>query len=170
VLLAAVVPVLADEKLPGANIALEVLYQRLHPGMTVRQVSRATGREIVLTPEKPMSSWLLWTPPLAGRPTEVLRTAFRDGRLTRIEYEAFGDEYRHVVKGGGGMDNDQVTRLWRRSAEVMEAAENCGEALQAFHQLVVGLQDRLTSAEQQAWVRALELRRAAQAALNWLAR
>jgi hypothetical protein len=167
-LLAAQFPALADEKLPAANIDLEALYQRLRPGMTVQEFARAAGRETMLKPGEPLRTWLLWTPPLAGRPIEVLRTAFKDGRLARIEYESFGDEYRHLVKGDSRMeiDSDQVTRLWRRSAEVMEAAEDCGEALEAFHQLVVGLQERLTSAEQQAWVRALKLRRAAQAGLS----
>jgi len=169
-LLTTLLPVLAAEKSPMVTIDLATLYQRLHPGMTVREVARAAGREPVLTPEKNLSTWLLWTPPVGGRPTEVLRAAFRDGRLARIEYEAFGDEYRHVMKSDRAIDSDQVTRLWRRSTEVMEAAEGCGDALDAFHQLVVGLQERLTAAEQQAWVRALELRRAAQSKLNWLVR
>ncbi|HEV8307032.1 MAG TPA: hypothetical protein VGW35_05145 [Methylomirabilota bacterium] len=171
-LLAVPWPALADEKLPAANIALEGLYQRLSPGMTSQDVARTAGRETMLKPGKQPRTWLLWTPPFAGRPIEVLRTAFRDGRLARIEYESFGDEYRHLVKGDRRMetDSDQVTRLWRRSAEVMEAAEDCGEALEAFHHLVVGLQERLTSPEQQAWVRALQLRRAAQAGLGSLSR
>ncbi len=169
-LLTARLPVLADQTLPVANLDLGTLYQRLNPGMTVQEVARAAGRETISTPDTRLDSWLLWTPPVAGRPTEVLRTAFRDGRLARVEYEAFGDDYRRLVKGDRGIAEDQVTRLWRRTAAVMEAAEDCGEALEAFHQLVVRLQERLTSAEQQAWVRALELRRAAQAGLDWIAR
>jgi hypothetical protein len=171
-LLAVQLPVLADETRPVESVELRPLYQRLHPGMTIQEVASAAGRETMLRAETPLSSWLIWTPPADGRPVEVLRTAFRDGRLARIEYESFGDEYRHLMKGDRRteMDSDQLTRLWRRSAEVMEAAEVCGEALEAFHQLVVGLQERLTSAEQQAWVRALKLRRAADAGLNSLSR
>jgi len=159
--------VFPDDAKPVDPIALEALYQRLGVGMTEQEVARAAGRETLMTGRnQPLKSWLLWTPAMAGRPTEVLRTAFKDGRLARVEYEAFGEEYRHLVKGD--IDGDQITRLWRRSAQVHEAAEDCGVALQAFHHLVVGLQNRLTSAEQQAWVHALELRRAAQKALDWL--
>jgi hypothetical protein len=165
-------PVVAAEPGPVASVELQTLFQRLHPGMTVQEVASAAGPKTMLSPGQPPQSWLIWTPPAAGRPVEVLRTAFRDGRLARIEYESFGDEYRHLVKGDRPMelDSDQVTRLWRRSTEVMEAAEACGEALEAFHQLMVGLQGRLTSAEQRAWARALTLRQGAEASLNSLSR
>jgi hypothetical protein len=154
--------VFAEDRMPVASIALEALYQRLGVGMTEQEVARAAGRDTVPTPsDAPLKSWLLWTPPVAGRPTEVVRTTFAGGRLTRVEYEAFGDEYRHLTKGESGIDRDRISRLWRRSAQLREAAEDCGEALQAFHELVVGFQHRLTSAEQEAWVRALELRRSA---------
>jgi hypothetical protein len=170
--LALQLPVLAGEPGAAAPVELQTLYQRLHPGMTVQEVASAADRETVLTPGQPPHSWLIWTPPAPGRPFEVLRTVFRDGRLARIEYESFGAEYRHLRRGDRPMelDSDQVARLWRRSAEVTETAQACGEALEAFHQLVVGLQGRLTSAEQQAWARALTLRRAAEAGLNSLSR
>ena len=163
---------LAGERWPTAVDDLHVLYQRLQPGMSVQEVGSAAQRRETLTPEKQLTSWLLWTPPVVGRPTEVLRTTFRDGRVVRIEYEAFGDEYRYLVKGERRveMDRDEVARLWRRSTEVMQAAEDCREALEAFHQLVIGLQERLTAAEQQTWVRALQLRREAEAGLDWLTR
>lgn len=67
-------------------------------------------------------------------------------------------------------DPDEAARLWRRNVEVMEAAEGCGEALEALHGLVLGLQEPPTPAEQQARVRALQLRRAADAELGWLGR
>ena len=171
-LLALPLPVVAAEPGPVASVELQTLFQRLHPGMTVQEVASAAGPKTMLSPGQPPHSWLIWTPPAAGRPVEVLRTAFRDGRLARIEYESFGDEYRHLVKGDRPMelDSDQVARLWRRSAEVTETAQACGEALEAFHQVVVGLQGRLTSAEQQAWARALTLRQAAEANLNSLSR
>jgi hypothetical protein len=163
---------LAGERWSAIDDDLYVLYQRLQPGMALPEVGAATRRERALDPGNPPTSWLLWTPPAGGRPTEVLRATFRDGRVVRIEYEAFGDEYRYLVKGErrAEMDGDQIARLWRRSTQVMQAAEDCGEALEAYHHLVVGLQERLTPAEQQAWVRALRLRREAEAGLDQLAR
>ncbi len=61
---------------------------------------------------------------------EVLRATFRDGRLARIEYESFGDEYQRLIKGDQSilMDTDEITRLWRRAARIDQAAENCHEA------------------------------------------
>jgi hypothetical protein len=171
-LLAVQTPVLAGEPRLPAIAELEILYQRMEPGMTVAEVARAAGRQPVVAPGQPLTSWLVWTPPVTGRPVDVLRTSFRDGRLVRIEYESFGEEYRHLVKGDRRpeIDGDQMTRLWRRSVEVTETAEACGEALEAFHQLVIGLQERLRPAEQQAWVLALTLRRAAEPGLNSLSR
>jgi peptide/nickel transport system substrate-binding protein len=43
--------------------------------MTVQEVASAAGRETVLVPGQPPHSWLIWTPPAASRPAEVLRTA-----------------------------------------------------------------------------------------------
>lgn len=153
---------------PGAGIDIYTLYQRVTPGMSVQAVEALAERATRLTLGEPVTTWLVWqhySDP--GRGTEVLRASFRDGRLARIEYESFGDEYRHLVKGDRTvpMDADEVARLWRRAAQVDQAADSCHEALDVFHQLVLRLQERLTTNEQREWVRALQLRRAAEAEL-----
>lgn len=42
------------------------------------------------------------------RGTEVLRASFRDGRLARIEYESFADEYHHLVKRWGSASRSGI--------------------------------------------------------------
>jgi hypothetical protein len=127
-------------------------------------VAALAGRPTRLAVDQPVSTWLLWRQSGPDRATEVLRATFRDGLLTRIEYESFGDEYRHLIKGDHSipMDPDEVTRLWRRATRMDQSAESCHGALDAFHRLVLGLQERLTTEEQQEWVRALLLRRTAE--------
>jgi hypothetical protein len=151
----------------ASELDIYALYQRLRPGMAVEAVEALAERATRLTTGAPVAAWLLWRHAGPDRGTEVLRASFRDGRLARIEYESFGDEYQHFVKGDRTvpMEADEVARLWRRAAQVDQAAERCHGALEAFHQLVVRVQERLTTNEQREWVRALELRRAAEAAL-----
>lgn len=150
-----------------SEMDVSTLYQRLTPGMSVQAVEALAEHATRLTLHEPVTTWLLWQHSDPGRGTEVLRAAFRDGRLARIEYESFGDEYRHLVKGDRTvpMDADEVARLWRRATQVDQAADSCHEALDAFHQLVLRLQERLTTNEQRDWVRALQLRRAAETQL-----
>jgi hypothetical protein len=157
----------AEPPARGSEIDIYALYQRLRPGLSVEAVEALAERATKLTTGAPVTAWLLWRHAGPGRGTEVLRAAFREGRLARIEYESFGDEYQHLVKGDRTvpMEADEVARLWRRAAQVDQAAERCHEALDAFHQLVVRVQERLTTNEQREWVRALRLRRAAEAEL-----
>jgi hypothetical protein len=152
----------------GAGSDVYTLYRRMTPGMSAQAVEALAEHATRLTLDESVATWLLWqhhSDP--GRGTEVLRASFRDGRLARIEYESFGDEYRHLVKGDRTvpMDAGEVARLWRRAAQVDQAADSCHEALDAFHQLVLRLQERLTTNEQQEWVRALQLRRVAETQL-----
>lgn len=150
----------------GSEFDVYALYRSARPGMSVEAVEALAERATKLTTGEPVTAWVLWRHSDPGR-TEVLRATFRDGRLARIEYESFGDEYQHLVKGDRRvpMDADEVSRLWRRAARVDQAAESCHEALDAFHRLVLRAQERLTTAEQEEWVRALQLRRAADAQL-----
>ncbi len=154
----------ADEG-PGGRVDIRALYERLRPGMTVQEVAAAANRRHLGATAEPVTSWLIWNRPAGAGVTAVLRAAFRDGRLARVEYEAFGDEYQRLAKGADPaveVGEEELRRLWRRAWQVARAADECREALDAFHQLVLQLQERLTPAEQQAWVRALELRRAAE--------
>jgi hypothetical protein len=114
-----------------------------------------------------VTTWLVWQHAGPDRGPEILRASFRDGRLARIEYESFADEYRHLVKGDRTvpMDADEFGRLWRRAARVDQAAESCHDALEAFHRLVLRVQERLTTEKQREWVRALQLRRTAETEL-----
>ncbi|MBI4012190.1 MAG: hypothetical protein HY359_07795 [Candidatus Rokubacteria bacterium] len=145
-----------------ANTALEIraIFDRLQPGMTIEQVAESASRPHLGARGHPVSSWLVWSPPGAGGPTAVLRAVFRDDRLARLEYESFGEEYQHRVKGAEPVELDEaeLRRLWQRG----RAVDECHGALEAFHRLLLRIQDRLTPAEQEAWVRALELRRAAE--------
>jgi hypothetical protein len=52
------------------------------------------------------------------------------------------------------------------SQRLPHAAESCHEAMDAFHRLVLRVQERPTTDEQQDWVRALQLRRTAETALR----
>jgi hypothetical protein len=163
----------ADERPRLGGIDLHDIYQRLQPGMTVDEVARAADRRALATSTGPVTSWVIWNPPETGRPTTVLRAAFDDGRLVRVEYEAFGDEYRRLIKGGDlalTVSEDELRRLWRRDWRLTQAVEHCEEALEAFHQLTLAFQERLTTAEQAAWVHALGLRRAAERDLGALRR
>lgn len=150
---------------------LHALYQRLEPGMTVEQVAAATadGSRLGAAGTSPATSWLVWTPASPGRPTAVLRATFRDGRLHRLEYEVFAEEYHKRAKGEDPeveVTQEDLTRLRRRSATLDRVADGCRKTVEAYHRLVLGAQNRLTRDEQKAWVRALELRRAVDAQLT----
>jgi hypothetical protein len=141
--------------------------------MAAEDVARVSGRRALSGSSDPVTSWLIWSPPATGRPTEVLRAVFREGRVVHVAYEAFGDEYRRLVKGtepAVEMSEDELRRLWRRDWRLTQAVERCEEALDTFHQLALGFQERLTTAEQAAWVHALGLRRAAERELGALRR
>lgn len=147
---------------PGLSTQQEIhgLYERLAPGMTIEQVAAIAKRPHLGAGGAPVTTWLTWTSSRSGGPTAVLRASFRDGRLTRLEYESFGEEYQRLVKGTDPVELDEaeLRRLWQRG----RAVDECREALEAFHRLLLRVQDRLTPAEQEAWVRALELRREAE--------
>ncbi len=156
----------ADEWWEPTKADLYVLYERLRPGMTATDVAVVAGRASLSGSSDPVTSWLIWNPPVAERPTTVLRASFRDGRLARVQYESFGEQYRRLVKGGElgvEIEEKELRRLWRQTSRLTQTVEHCHEALEAFHRLVLRAQDRLTTAEQAAWVRALALRRAAEA-------
>lgn len=153
----------AQRRVTGTPSGIRALYERLEPGMTVGQVAAVADRP-ALGAEAGVTSWLVWSPPGPGGPTAVLRVSFRDGRIARLEHEVFGDEYRRLVKGTDAtveLDAAEARRLWQRG----QAVDDCHEALDAYHRLVLGVQQRLSPAEQQAWVRALELRREAESRL-----
>ena len=117
-----------------------------------------------MTPE-PVTTWLLWNPTPDGKGMGVLRAAFQDGRLIRLEYESFGAEYRRLVKGADPwieIAGDELARIWRQSWRVGRAAESCQHALDAYHHVVLGAQERLTFEEQREWARALQLRQEAE--------
>jgi hypothetical protein len=163
----------AQEPSGRGGVDLHDVFRRVEPGMTVEDAARVSGRRALSGSAQPVTSWVVWSPPVTGRPTEVLRAAFRDGRLVHLEYEVFGDEYRRLVKGAEPaveMSEDELRRLWRRDWRLTQAVERCEEALEVFHQLALGFQERLTTAEQAAWVHALGLRRAAERELGALKR
>lgn len=163
----------ANEGWGSSEVDLRAAYEGLEAGMTTERVAELLGRTTLLTAPERITSWLMWTPPAAGRPVTVLRASFRDGRLARVEYESFGGEYQRLVKGGDSradFSEDEVRRLWRQVRRATQAAEQCEDALEAVHQLVLRVQERLTPSEQAAWVRALELRRAVEADLGALGR
>jgi hypothetical protein len=60
------------------------------------------------------------------------------------------------------ISGDELPRIWRRSWRVGQAAESCHIALDAYHHVVQGAQERLTFDEQREWARALQLRQEAQ--------
>ncbi len=157
-LLALVAPGAAGERGPATPDEILALYERLLPGMPLAEVAAMAGRPGLLTSSEPVTSWTVWSPPRTGSPTAVLRATFQDGRLARLEYEAFGDAYRRLAKGSdAGMElgEAELRRLWERT----RGMDECREALEAFHRLLLRAQDRLTREEQEAWVAALELRR-----------
>jgi hypothetical protein len=163
----------AQERPRSGGVDLHEVFRRIEPGMAVADVSRVSGRGALSGSADPVTSWLIWSPPATGRPTEVLRAAFREGRLVHVAYEVFGDEYRRLVKGtepAVEMSEDELRRLWRRDWRLTQAVERCEEALDAFHQLALGFQERLTTVEQASWVHALGLRRAAERELGALRR
>jgi hypothetical protein len=151
-------PAGADEPAPVTAGQILALYGRLSPGMSAAEVATLARRPRLAAPENSVTSWLLWSAPQAGVETVVLRGTFRDGRLFRLEYEAFGDEYRHLAKGGDDgieLAEEELRHLWQRG----QTADACQAALEAFHRLLLRAQDRLIPSEQEAWVKALELRR-----------
>jgi hypothetical protein len=161
----------APGQLPPTASEIRTLYDRLQVGMPIGEVAALANRPRLGRPApgaEAVTSWLLWSAPGSG-PTAVLRAAFRNDRLARLEYELFGDEYQRLAKESDPtveMGEAELRRLWRRT----QAAEDCQQALEAFHRLLLGLQDRLTTAEQQDWVRALEQRRAVERQLTHPAR
>jgi hypothetical protein len=152
-----VTPAVADDRAPVTAGQILALYGRLSPGMTAGDVA-ALARRPRLAASEAVTSWVLWSVPQAGAETAVLRGTYRDGRLFRLEYEAFGDEYRRLAKGGDDgieLAEEELRHLWQRG----QAADSCQVALEAFHRLLLRAQDRLVPSEQEAWVKALELRR-----------
>jgi hypothetical protein len=144
------------------------LYERLSPGMPLREAATLAGGQLGATAE-PVTTWMLWSQAPEGQGTAVLRVAFQDGRISRLEYEWFGSEYRRLAKGADPwveIPGDEVARIWRQTWQAGRAAETCREALDAYHEVVLGAQERLTPDEQQAWARALQLRRAAEGHLS----
>lgn len=160
---------LAEEEARGSPADIRVMYERLEPGMRLAEVAAIAKRPGLTTTREPVTSWLLWSPPAPGYPTAVLRAFFRDDRVTRLEYESFGERYERLGKGHDPvvqMSEAEARHLGRRA----QAGEQCERALEAFHQLVLRLQERLTTAEQEAWVQALKLRKAVAAELTRPAR
>jgi hypothetical protein len=154
-------PVLAADRRLRSGVDAHDLYVRLSPGMSLREVAALAGGDIGPTHEA-VTNWLLWSPLPGGSGTAVLRAAFQDGRVIRLEYESFGAEYRRLVKGADPwleIAGDELARIWRQNWRLQSAAESCRHALDAYHDLVLGAQERLTTDEQQAWARALLLRR-----------
>jgi hypothetical protein len=147
-----------------SDIDVYELYVRLRPGMSAKEVGDLIGGRLGGTAE-PVTSWLLWSPMPGGSGTAVLRASFQDGRVTRLEYESFGAEYRRLVKGADPwveIAGDELARIWRQAWRAEKAAATCREALDAYHDVVLDAQERLTADEQQAWARALLLRRTAE--------
>jgi hypothetical protein len=154
----------AAEREVRSELDVRALYEQLQPGMSAREVATLAGGQLGATTE-PVTTWLLWSPMPGRQGTTVLRAAFHDGRLTRLEYESFGLEYRRLVKGADPwveIASDELARIWRQSWRAGRAAESCRSALDAYHHVVLGAQERLTSDEQQAWAKALLLRREAE--------
>jgi hypothetical protein len=157
-------PVLAADRGVRSDVDVHDLYAQLTPGMSLREVATLAGGRLGATAE-PVTSWLLWSPLTGGDGTAVLRASFQDGRLVRLEYESFGAEYRRLVKGTDPwieIAGDELTRIWRQSWRATQAADSCRQALDAYHHVVLDAQERLTADEQQAWARALLLRRTAE--------
>jgi len=141
------------------------VYERLEPGMTVEEVAVAADSRQLRTAPRPVASWVVWSSSGPSRATAVLRATFREERLVRLEYEVFGDQYRRLVKGSEPETEiywAELRRLWHQSQRTEEAADACQVALEVYHRLTLGVQERLTQNEQAAWARALQLRRGAQ--------
>jgi hypothetical protein len=154
-------PVGAADRGERSDLDVKALYERLSPGMSVREVAALTGGQLGAAAD-PVTAWLLWSQAPGGG-TAVLRAAFQDGRVSRLEYEWFGSEYRRLVKGGDPwveIPGDELARVWRQAWQAGRLAEGCRGALDAYHRVVLGAQERLTGDEQQEWARALQLRRA----------
>src|SRR5262245_36127678 len=153
----------ADREIRG-DLDIRALYERLHPGMSSREVATLAGGRLGTTLE-PVTSWLVWNQTSDGKGIAVLRAAFQEGRIIRLEYESFGAEYQRLVKGADAwveVAGDELARIWRQSWRMGQAADTCRQALDAYHHVVLGAQERLTFEEQQAWARALQLRREAE--------
>jgi hypothetical protein len=155
-----------------SDVDVHELYARLSPGMSLQEVARLTGGQLATAGES-VTTWILWSPLPEGGGTAVLRAAFQDGRVIRLEFEAFGAEYRRLVKGADPwveIAGDELTRIWRQAWRAGRAAESCQDALDAYHRVVLDAQERLTPEQQQAWARALLLRRTAEEQLLSTAR
>ena len=163
-----VTPCVADDHAPISAGQILALYGRLSPGMSPGDVADLARRPRLAASGDPVTTWLLWSAPQGGE-TAVLRATFRDGRLFRLEYEAFGDEYRRLAKGGDDgieLTEAELRHLWQRT----QAGDACQVALDAFHRLLLRAQDRLVPSEREAWVKALELRRQVESHAPGLAR
>ena len=157
-------PVEAAEPQARNDVDVLALYERLTPGMSSREVAALSDGQLKAAGAS-VTTWLLWSPAPDGRGMAVLRAAFQDGRVIRLEYESFGAEYRRLVKGAVAwveISGDELARIWRSSWRVGQAAESCHLALDAYHHVVLGAQERLTFDEQREWARALRLRQEAQ--------
>jgi len=157
-------PVAADEREGPSALDVRALFERLAPGMTSREVAALAGGQLQAA-ATPVTTWLLWNAMPGGKGMAVLRAAFQDGRVIRLEYESFGAEYRRLVKGADPwieVAGDELARIWRRSWQVDQAADSCHLALDAYHHVVLGAQERLTFDEQREWARALQLRQEAE--------
>ena len=161
--------VLSNPGTPLGGADIYKLYQELQLGMAVEAVATAVNGAALRTASRPVTSWLIWTPPVTRRPTTILRATFRDGRLDRLDYESFGTHYERLVKtrySEVAIPQSELHRLWRDRWQLEETLEQCRAALGAYHRLVLGVQDRLSPEEREGWVRALELRRATESQIN----
>jgi hypothetical protein len=111
-LLSVASPVSADPLRLRTDGDIYTLYERLQPGMTVKEVTAVIGDGRLREAPDTVTAWVIWSPPMTGRATAVVRALFRDGRLLRVNYELFGEEYRRLIKGGDG----DVIRLKGSSA------------------------------------------------------
>ncbi len=169
---AAASPGTAADRMARSAVDVHELYGQLSPGMSLREVAGLAGGQLA-TARESVTTWIVWSPLPGGDGTAVLRAAFQSGRLVRLEYESFGAEYRRLVKGADAsveIAGDELARIWRQTWRVEQAAESCQDALEAYHRVMLGAQERLTPEQQQAWARALLLRRAAEERLLSTAR
>jgi hypothetical protein len=157
----------AEEPPPTSAVEVRALYDRLEPGMSIGQVAEAAKRPQLLTNQAPITPWLIWSRTVTQEATVVVRAFFQDARLARIEYESFGEEYQRLIKGTE-LTLGLAEAERRRLSQSRDALAHCSDALNAYHQLRLRAQERLTPAEQQVWGRALELRRAVEGELKGL--
>jgi hypothetical protein len=78
----------AEPEAPRA-VDLRALHERLTPGMSSREVAALADGQLRAAAAS-VTTWLLWGPTPDGNGMAVLRAAFQDGRVIRLEYESFG--------------------------------------------------------------------------------